>query len=69
MSRNYARLRGKIREVYGAESAFADELGMNRSTLSKKLNGKNDWSRSEIEKCSELLHIPVAEVYAYFFTM
>lgn len=69
MSRNYARLRGKIREVYGAESAFADALGMSRSTLSKKLNGKNDWSRSEIEKCSELLNIPVADVYAYFFTL
>lgn len=69
MSASYAKLRGKIREVFGSQDAVALEMGMDRSTLSLKLNGKSDWTRNEIEKACYLLHIPIEEVHDYFFTV
>lgn len=69
MSANYAKLRGKIREVFGTQDAFAAAMEMDRSTLSLKLNGKSDWTLPEIDKSCALLYIPVADVYKYFFTV
>lgn len=69
MSANYAKLRGKIREVFGSQEAFAGAMGMDRSTLSLKLNGKSDWTRLEIERACPLLHISIMEVPAYFFNV
>lgn len=67
MSANYSKLRGKIKEVYGVQDSFATAIGMDRSTLSLKLNGKSDWTREEIVKSCHALNIPFTEVSAYFF--
>ena len=64
----YAKLRGAIRERFGSEGVLAAKLGMNPVTLSKKLNGKTDWKKNEIEKTLEYLVIPRSEVYDYFFS-
>lgn len=69
MSASYAKLRGKIKEIYGTQDKFANAMEMDRSTLSFKLNGKSDWTRQEIKKSCSLLCIPIVEVYAYFFTV
>lgn len=61
------RLRGKIREVCGTETTFADAMGMNKSTLSQKLNGKTEFSKSEIEKACDVLEISVDSIPYYFF--
>lgn len=65
---SYSKLRGKIREVFGTQEAFANAMNMDRSTLSLKLNGKSEWTCSEIEKACGLLYINIADVHAYFFT-
>lgn len=65
---SYAKLRGKIREVFGTNKAFADEMKMDNSSLSFKLNNKAPWKREEIEKACLLLNIPIEEVHIYFFT-
>lgn len=67
MSANYSKLRGKIKEIYGIQDAFAAAIGMDRSTLSLKLNGKSDWTREEIVKSCHALYIPLSKVPAYFF--
>ena len=64
----YAKLRGAARERLGSEGVLAVKLGMYRVTLSKKLNGKTDWKKNEIEKTLEYLVIPRSEVYDYFFS-
>ena len=64
----YAKLRGAIRERLGSEGVLAVKLGMNPVTLSKKLNGKTDWKKNEMEKTLEYLVIPRSEVYDYFFS-
>ena len=65
---SYAKLRGKIREVFGTNEAFSEALEMNESSLSAKLNNKSPWKREEIEKACMLLGIAIEEVYLYFFT-
>ena len=65
---SYAKLRGRIKECYKTQASFAEDLCMDESTLSAKLNSKSDWTRLEIENACMLLHIPINLVHAYFFT-
>ena len=64
---SYAKLRGRIREKFGKQEYFAEAMGMDPSSLSKKLNNKTEWTRIEIEKACVLLEIPLAEAHLYFF--
>ena len=64
---NFRKLRGRIREYYETQDAFAKALGMSPATLSKKLMGKTEWARQEIEEVCNLLRIPAEEIPAYFF--
>lgn len=64
---DYSKLRGKIKEVFGTEGAFATYMSMNAATLSLKLNNKVDWTRKEIEKACLALGIPLGELHIYFF--
>lgn len=65
---SYAKLRGRIREVFGTIEAFADAMNRDVSTISLRLNNKIAWKREEIEKACEVLEIPINEVHLYFFT-
>lgn len=65
---SYNKLKGKIKEVFGTQKAFADAMGIDASTLYLKLSNKNPWKREEIEKACLLLHIDITDVYLYFFT-
>lgn len=64
---SYGKLRGKIREVFKTEEAFALAMKKDPSTMSLRLNGKSEWSRREIETACGLLGIPIEEVHCYFF--
>lgn len=65
--RTFGKLREKIKAVYGTQMEFADAMGMNVATLNAKLNGKTDWTLSEIEKACALLGISMDEIKGYFF--
>lgn len=62
-------LRGKIREVYRSEDAFADAFGMTRQNLQLKLKGQVGWSLDDVKKAAELLGIEndQSEIYRIFF--
>lgn len=66
---SYSKLRGRIKEKFGTQEAFAKAMNMNYTTLSNKLNGKTEWTREEIERACTLLEIPVLEIPAYFFNL
>lgn len=68
MAFDFCKLRGRIREYFGSEKAFAEKMGMKQSNLSARLNGKIHWSADEIKLACDLLKIPDEEVVAYFFT-
>lgn len=65
---NYAKLRGRIKEIFDTETTFAKNLGISQTSLSQKLNNKVEFTQKEIEKAIELLHIPKEEIPMYFFT-
>lgn len=67
MSKGYRKLRGKIREKFVTQDNFAEAMELNSSTLSAKLNGRTDWTRSEIERAQQLLDIPPTDIAVYFF--
>lgn len=68
MEYDYSKLKGKIREVYGTQAAFAEAMKMGQTSLSLKLNNASEWSQDEMESAMELLSIPRTSVRAYFFT-
>lgn len=57
MERDYRKLRGKIVEVYGTMSNFAKAMGYSERTVSLKINGKVDFSQSDIGKNSKPLGV------------
>lgn len=64
---DFSKLRGRIKEQFGSEKAFAEALGMTTSSLSARLNGKIQFDSDEIYLAAELLNIPDEEIGAYFF--
>lgn len=67
MAFDYRKLRGRIKEIYNVQSAFADALGVSYTSLSNKLNGVVDFSQEEIAKSVELLQIEKRDIPLYFF--
>ena len=64
---SYAKLRGRIVEKFGSQSAFASAMGWREALLSAKLNNKSKWEFSEVMKACELLEIPLDKAHLYFF--
>lgn len=64
---SYAKLRGRIREMFGTNKEFAKAMDLDTSSISMKLNGRVAWKREDIEKACEVLEIPIEDVYQYFF--
>ena len=63
----FAKLRGLIKEKYGTQGAFASALGVDESTLSLKLCGRQEWTRVEMEKACKLLGATEQDVVGLFF--
>lgn len=66
--KDYSKLRGRIVEKFGTQTAFAEAMGTTRNTMSYKLKGVRIISTRDIEKWSEALDIPAKEIGLYFFT-
>lgn len=65
---DYSKLKGKIREVFGTQEAFANSIGLSAVSVSNKLNNLIDWKQEEMEESVEKLGIPFPEIHVYFFT-
>lgn len=65
---DYSKIRGKIKEVFGTQSAFAEVMHMSPVSLSEKLNNKVQFSQKEIDKACDMLEIAKEEIPIYFFT-
>ena len=68
MDFDYRKLKGKIKEIFDTQDAFAKALGISNVTISLKLNNKAEFSQKEIDKASDLLKIKKEEIPVYFFT-
>lgn len=61
------KLQARITEKFGTQSAFAEAIGMDKTTLSKLISEGRDWKGSMLMKAVEVLDIPADEIEAYFF--
>mgnify|MGYP004477056039 CR=1 FL=1 len=69
MSFDYSKLRGKIIEKYGSQTAFAKEFGISENVFSKKMNNKVRFNTDDMMKIKNMLDIPDSEINLYFFTL
>ena len=65
--RKYGMLRERIQKVYNTQQEFAKAMGKNTASINAKLNGKTDWTSTEISKACMLLNISMDEMPNYFF--
>ena len=68
MDFNYDALRGRIREKWGTEGAFAAAVGLDRATLSQKLNNKSEFTQKEMCRIMDGLGEDSSKASLYFFT-
>lgn len=68
MSFNHSKLKGKIVEKYGNQTAFAKAFGISENSFSRKMNNKTRFTSDDISKIVEMLDIPIEEIGLYFFT-
>lgn len=64
---DYSALIGLIRAKYKTQADFAEAMDMCSCSLSKKLNGKTEWTAAEIRRACELLDIDPVDIPTYFF--
>lgn len=65
---NYAKLRGKTRELGLRQSDVAAAARMSESTYSLKLAGKSQFTLGEVRLIVRYLQIPAEDIPQYFFT-
>ena len=69
MSYNYAKLLGRIVEVFGTQAKFAEAMDLSEHTVSAKLNGKAEWKQGEISRACSLLGIAEQDIHFHFFAI
>ena len=67
MEFNYDKLKGKIKEVVGTQSKLAEELDLDETTISNKLNNNTYFTQKEILNICLILNIPFEKIPEYFF--
>jgi len=68
MAFNYAKLRGRIREVFKSEKNFAEAMEISKATISAKLNNSAEFTQTEIDRACFLLEIDQSDISVYFFS-
>lgn len=63
----HSKLRGRIAECGTTQAQLAAEIGINKSSLSQKLNGNFSFTASEMLAICKALNIPKSEISEYFF--
>lgn len=69
MKFNYAKLLGRIRECGFTQATLAKAIGINKGTLSAKLNNQNYFLTSEIVAICKALNIAFKDIPLYFFAV
>lgn len=67
MAFDYSKLRGRIVEKFGSQSAFANAIGKQEQAVSAKLNNRVGITKDEIIEWSEVLGIDPDDYARYFF--
>ena len=63
---DYSKLRGRIKEIFGTQDAFADAVGIGRVSMSKRLNNTLEFTQDEMKKSAAVLKFSPEEIPVYF---
>lgn len=69
MEYNYNKLNGRIVEIFGTQSNFAEAMDLSTRTISLKMNNLVPWKQPEITKAASLLEIDLQDIPEYFFNL
>ena len=69
MKFNHSKLLGRIRECGFTQKQLAKAIGINKATLSAKLNNRFYFTAKEMYDICEVLNIPLSEISEYFFAL
>ena len=69
MKFNYSKLLGRMKECGFTQEQLAKAIGINKGTLSMKLNNRFSFSQDEILAICKVLNIPVSEIGEFFYVM
>lgn len=58
-----ANVRAEAARRRVSQAQIAQHLGLDRSAVSRRLSGKTEFSSSELARISDLLEVPVAELF------
>lgn len=64
---NYNKLRGRIVEKLGSQTALATQMGISAITLTQKLKNRVAFKNDEILHMARILDIPPNDIPVYFF--
>lgn len=66
---NYSKLLGRLAEYGLNRDKFADEIGIKRTSLYKRLESKVEFKQSEIQRAILVLELTNSDIPEYFFTL
>jgi len=66
---DYSKLNGRIVEVCGNQGEFAKRMGLSERTISLKMQQKNSFKQSDIEKAINVLKLSAEDISLYFFSL
>lgn len=69
MKKDFSKLRGKFAERNISQKAVAAQIGLNPSTMTRKMNGVSEFTRTEIVMISQLLDLTRDELNSIFFDL
>ena len=69
MKFNYSKLLGRMRECGFTQEQLAKAIGINKATLSAKLNNRFSFTQDEILNICKLLNIHICEIGDYFYAV
>ena len=67
MEFNYNKLRGRIVEICGSQSAFAQKVGQSEQIITAKLAGRSSFTQGNIVSWCKVLDIDQNDIGSYFF--
>lgn len=65
---DYSKLKGRIIEKFGTQTAFLNNINMSEVTFIKSIKGERAFNQNEIVNIMNLLDLELSDIVSYFFT-
>ena len=66
---DYSKLKGRIKEIFDTQEAFALAVGLSARSITLKLSSARGWKQNEIMKAIKVLGLTEGDIQPYFFTV